>query len=257
MRIISVPLKAEKWQVDIAYKRMNLCGSLYNRLADEYEKKYRAMSQEMEYIVARNTINEIYALPEGKRDARKDKTSYRSALRTQSQIYEKYCFSEYYFVERAIEVAAEYKPLIPSRVAHYTIGRPLWRSFHGYLLGKTSRFKRKSLGSQTYLMSDGRSGIRLIGEDGMARRNGIDTTQRYYVAVGRQKGKRILRIMTNIDPEDEYLAHYLRFPMRWISVNRHTGHGGKEGLIAKILVDDELRSESGGGEREEGINDKS
>lgn len=239
MKVITIPLKPEKWQTDILYRRMNLCASLYNRLADEFEAGYRHMKQEIEYRVAINTINEIYMLPVHEQERQKKTRTYRAAVEDQTAIHRKYHFSAYSFNDRTIALAAEYRDLLPSRVATYTIARPLWKSFHNYLYNRVTRLKRKSKDMQTSLTSDGRSGIRLIDETGVAQRGGVDIHQKLYVIYGRSTGKRVLKIPVKIDPKDTYREKYLRYPMRWISIAKFVDHRGRNGLIARVLVDDE------------------
>ena len=243
MRIIRVPLKAEKWQVDILHRRMNLCSSIYNRLADEYERTYHRMTQDIEYIVARNTIDEAYNGQDDKLEAAKKKPAYRAAVRAQSKMYKKYGFSSYHFVDRAIEVAGDYKEILPTRVAHYTIGLPLWDSFHNYLIGRSSSLKRKATGSQQSVISDGRSGIRLIDDTGKARRGGVDVDQPLFVVYGRGKGKRALKLPVRIDPRNDYMRRYLACPMRWISITRCVDRKGRDSVVALILIDDSAVSE--------------
>ena len=65
-------------------------------------------------------------------------------------------------------------------MAHYTIGQPLWDSFHSYLIGRSNSLKRRPTGSQQSLISDGRSGIRLIDETGKAQRGGVSIDRHTY-----------------------------------------------------------------------------
>ena len=240
MRVITVPLKPEKWQTDLMYKRMNLCGSLYNRLADEKERAYHRLLEDIEYRVAINTINSIYELPENDREKQKRTPAYKYAIKTQAKKHQEYGFTAYSFMGRAMEMASDeqYKKIIPTRVASYTIGKPLWISFSRYIFHRSVGIKRKALGEQSSVTSDGRSGIRLLYEKGGAQRNGVDTHEQLYIQYGKSTGKRILRIPVNVNGNDKYFEKYLAYPMQRISIVKYKTKSGKDGLIAKILVDD-------------------
>lgn len=229
-RILSIPLITERWQEDRLQARMNLCHSLYNAELAEAERHLKEMRADPREQQFRSVIREVYAMPAEERAAAKATPVYREAVQIQGELYRTYGFSSYSFCNRAIELAKPYREILPSRVAHFTVGLPLWTMFHQVLIGRRNSLAYKKQGQLRDLRSDGRSGIRLIDDRGRGHREGICLTSgendgedmasiaQYYVLFGKRTGRRVLQLPLKIDPDDRYMREALHNPMRTISI---------------------------------------
>ena len=56
--VITIPLKTEKWQEDVLYKRMEACRNVYNTMLTERLKTYNKVISSDEY---KNCIETIYS----------------------------------------------------------------------------------------------------------------------------------------------------------------------------------------------------
>ena len=248
VRNITIPLKTEPWQRDLLGRRMELCRSLYNAELNEVAHRYHAMQHDPAYQAVRHVIDETYALPAAERQHTKESPAYRQAMQQQSILFRTYGLTPYTIHDRAIEMAKPYAAILPSRVAHFTIGIPLWQATHGVLLGTQPGFCYKRVGDIRVLMSDGRSGIRLLGPNGRGCRDGIvlnlpssgeeeDTENNAQwkhssagpatpvVVYGKGKGRRAIRLPLILDPADTYMSEALARPFRIIRLLRRPHHG--------------------------------
>ena len=244
-RVVTVPLQAERWQVDLIQKRMNLCVSIYNRMADELEDRYLSMLRSEDYRAAEAAIAYAYSFTGAEREAAKQAPAYVQAVGVQNQLLRAYGFTGHSCRCRAIEIADEYRPILPTRVASYTIGSPLWTAWHGVLIGRQTSVKRKRKGEIRALTSDGRSGIRLLDANLVNRRAGIDLSGEEplitsdpcaYIVFGRESKKRSLRMPLRISRRDAYTIEVLQRPIRRLSIVRRDDPQGHPALFASLLV---------------------
>ena len=247
--MITIPLKTETWQRDVLSKRMELVRSLQNVMVGEGMRRYHRMLEDDQYLRYREVVDEVY----GHRSYRviereKESEAYQAALTDQREVLRRYGFTQMSFSDRAIELSKPYKALLPSRVANYSIGRPVWNSFHDMIINGTRGGRRRRRGEVYSLSSDGRSGIRLIDDAGKALREGISLTQdvsrggrvtpQLYCVYGKTSGDHVLRLPLKIDPSDEYLIGYLRRPLHMVSIHRQVQHGHDK-YYALLMVEDD------------------
>lgn len=238
--VLSIPIKAQPWQVDLMQKRMNLCCSVYNRLADELEQKYAELAQGERYAETVAIIRAAYTLSGEEREAAKKKQKYEHAVRARNRILLNNGITAYGCKSRAIEIADEYKPILPTRVAHFSIGEPLWTAWHKYLIGQQTSVKRKKSGDIRTLTADGRSGIRILDAQLRTKRDGIDLSdpsEKAYIIFGKQTGKRVLLMPLVVSPKDLYLIEMLRYPLRRVHIVMKRDKHDKPCLWANLLID--------------------
>ena len=250
MRRISVPLETQIWERDLLYKRMELCRVLYNRQLNEAEHSYRALMADPQYRDSRRVIDAAYAERGERREEAKRSADYREAIRVQSQLMHDYGLTAFSAHMRSVELAREYKGLLPSRVAHFTIGSSMWHAVHSVMLGLQTGFCYKSKGDLKTLSSDGRSGIRLLGPDGYSIRDGVDIDELpemnaddwtrehgalLSVVYGKGKGRRGIRLPLLLK-EDERMRKALASPLHVIQIRRKEIHG-RDRYFMDIIVE--------------------
>ena len=250
VRVITIPLITEPWQRDLLRRRMELCRSLYNAEQNRLERRYHSMQRDKRYQRSKSSIDAVYAMKPAQRAQAKETEGYRRALALQREVYGAYGFTAYTVHDRAILAARDHASILPSRVAHYTIGIPLWQAMHGILVGAQTGFRYKRRGDIHSLSSDGRSGIRLLGPAGTNAREGIDLTEwsekarrgeapkdsGCRVIYGKGKGKRAICLPLKISPKDTYLIDTLRNPIRNIRILRRT-QDRRDCYCVQLMVD--------------------
>lgn len=234
-RAVTIPLYTEKWQRDLLLRRMNLCCSIYNTLLNDLITRKQKMTGRPEYMQYKSVIAQTYALAPAERAAYKSTGEYREALELQSTLFQEYQLTRYSVINQAIELARPYHEILPSRVAHFTVGLSAWNSFHEVLLGAKNGVKYKKEGDIHTLSSDGRSGIRLLADSSKGHRGGIDITQTpwytgdarspLFVVYGKTRGKHIIKLPLKIKRDDVYLIEMLSHPLTKICILRRRQHG--------------------------------
>ena len=252
LKTLRIPLKGERWQRDLITKRMELCRSIYNAELDNSYRRYNEMVADPRYAGPRSVIDEVYTHKGEERDRAKDTPEYKKAIKEQGALYREYGFTGYSFNERAIAASKQYSNVLPTRVAHFTVGMPLWRAWQQYLTGRRRGIAYRAHGNWNILTSDGRSGIRLVGPDNKAVRDGIVLTGsrgavtregtvydafHLYVVYGRTTGRRVLRLPLYVPKKDPYTIEGLSRPMHTISVVRILHHGHWK-LYAQLTVEE-------------------
>ncbi|MBQ7678867.1 MAG: hypothetical protein IJT34_03350, partial [Butyrivibrio sp.] len=109
--------------------------------------------------------------------------------------------------------------------------------------GTQTGFCYKREGDIRVLVSDGRSGIRLLGPNGRGCRDGINLCSPHpegdtetgaqqsaplfipSVVYGKGKGRRAIRLPLILDPADTYMIEALARPFRIIRILRRNHHG--------------------------------
>ena len=204
------------------------------------------MERDERYRECRRIIDEAYEAPAVDRALIKRSPEYRQALTMQSEVYRAYGFTAFSYHERAIEISRPYKELLPTRVAHFSIGVPLWQSVHSVLMGSQTGWRYKSRGDVHTLASDGRSGIRLIGPEGRAIRDGIDPGSLMTgphgepplrVTYGRASGRRVIRLPVSIGHGDGYVMDALSSPIHVIRIHRRREHGHERYYVLLTIED--------------------
>ena len=254
MRMITIPLITQPWERDVLYKRMELCRSLYNAELGRVEHRYHAMQHDARYRHYRDVIDSVYEQDAKSRAKAKQAPEYKAATRLQNDLFKEYGFTSYTFHSRAIEISRPYKELLPTRVAHFTIGIPMWQAVHGILLGDQTGFCYKSPGDVHTLSSDGRSGIRLLTPEGRSARDGVDIrgleqagfiidewTHAHRdvplsVAYSKGKGRRGIRLALRLDLRDDYIVSALRQPLHVLRIVRKEHHG-KDRYFVQLTID--------------------
>ena len=231
LRVLTIPLKVEPWQSDLLKKRMNLCRSIYNDELRAAEKRIALLKKDPSYTEMVDYIKKVYDL--GREDqtlmeAEKNSAEYSKVLSIQRSLMRRYELTTRSFNDRAIKKAKEYDNLISTRVAHYTVGMSLGKAIMRHLVfRKPYGYKKKD--ELHTLISDGRSGIRIVDEENKNLRAGFDiksmisekedvgTPQKYpinlYVLFSASRGKQI-KLPIKIDPKDNYIIEGLAHPIR-------------------------------------------
>lgn len=205
--VITLPLKVEKWQADIIEKRFELCRSVYNAMLGYERKKYRKLIRLPEYVAAKEVVAEHYQNGEKDKNGKVKKTpELKEALDTINSLYKEYGFSEFSFGKDCTRFYQVFKQNIPATIANRSISAPMWTAFDKLLYGDGKDIHFKKRGSFDSVVSDCKSGIRIIDETGRTIYSWM--SGKIYVTYGTLKGK-TLKMPVLIDEKDTFKIEML------------------------------------------------
>lgn len=206
--VVTIPLKTEKWQEDKLNSRMDMCRRVYNNLLHDLLKEYKKMQREKEYIESRDIIFKYYKI-EDEKEKKKYKSSdeYKNAAKVNQELIKRNNFTEFGFISLAMQYSKVYEENISTNVAALSIAKPLWAAFEKMMYGngKIVHFKREN--EINSMASNGKSGIRILDEDGKTVTK-WDGKGKLYCIAGTTKGK-VLKMPLKIDRKDLYKLEML------------------------------------------------
>ena len=217
--VITFPLKTEKWQEYVLFKRFEICRQIYNSMLGYELKQYRKMLRRKEY---KDSIEVIYSAYQADNDKEKKKIKaseeYKAATKTQKELIKEYGFSEFSFGANAIHFAEHFKTIIPTKVAQMSIGTPMWAAFDKLLFGNGEMVHFKRYDTFSSIVTDGKSAVRIVSEDGKTTRK-LDSRMQYYCVYTSKEGKN-LKMPLKIDRKDLYMLEMMERDIHTVRICR-------------------------------------
>lgn len=231
MSVITVPLKTEKWQEDIIDKRLELCRKIYNSMLRHRMKLYNIMAEKEEWVNATKIINDAYKSSD---KAKRKTDEFKAAAEVKKEFLRNFGFSEFDFISEALEFRKVYSQNVSSTVASMTIASPMWVAFEKVFFDKGKKVHFKKYGDITTVVSDGKSGIRIIDKNGKTVKKPDGNTDLYCV-FSSQGGKAIIMPLV-IDHNDVYLLEMLDRNIKVVRIKREQIHG-KNRYFVQLTVE--------------------
>ena len=217
--VVTFPLITEKWQEDVLSKRFEVCRNIYNAMIGQEFKKYRKMISTDTYKNSVEIIYSYYRETDEKEKKRiKASAEYKEALKVQRELMKENGFSEYDFKSEAIRASKHFEGLIPTTVASMSIGTPMWKAFEKLFFGNGNTVHFKKYDSWTSILSDNKSGIRIVSEDNKTTKR-MDCNQNYYVLLTGKVGKN-LKMKLKVDRKDLYLLEMMERDIHTTRITR-------------------------------------
>ena len=200
MSVVTLPLKTEPWQADRLTKKFEMCRSIYNAMLGFELKQYHKMLRDQRYIDSKIIIDDCYR--------NEDKTKRKSAeckdaLKIRNDLYKEYGFSKFAFTNTVTDFYKHFAENISSSMAGKSIAIPMWSAFEKMLFGNGKIVHFKKYGDWNSIVTDGRSGLRIVDKNGTTLTEGT-ADEPMYLYVGTQKGKKPLTIPVIVPENDIY-----------------------------------------------------
>jgi hypothetical protein len=205
MSVVTIPLKTEKWQSDALVKRFEICRQIYNSMLGYELKKLREMERRPEYKQAKEVIANAYKNMEPAE--RKKDADFKAACQTKNDLMKEYRFSKMGFVGDTTSFYKHFNMNIPSEVAGNTIAPAMWAAFDDYFFGSGRQIKFKRKGEWYSMVSQGKSGIRIVDDD-WEKVRGNANGRKLYCVYSTAHGKTI-KMPLKLDPKDYYKLEML------------------------------------------------
>jgi hypothetical protein len=232
MSVVTIPLKTEKWQSDLLAKRFEICRQIYNAMLGYELKKLHKMEREPEYKHAQEVIVNAYKTMEAAE--RKKDADFKTAVETKREMMKQYRFSKQRFIGDTTSFYKHFSASIPSIVAGCSIAPPMWAAFEDYFYGAGRQIKFKRKGDWNSMVSDARSGIRIVDEDGTTIRGNADGRKLYCVC-GSNKAKTV-KMPLKLDKNDLYKQEMLEKPYKQVRIVKKEVRGTLKWYV-QITVD--------------------
>lgn len=210
--VLTLPLKTEKWQEDIINKRLELQRQVYNAMLGFKLKQLEKLKQNPEYIEAMNSLRE-YA-----QNDKKGCKEYKEAGKKRNTLLREYGFSEFDFVSNSLKFAKYFSENIGSKVAAYSIGKPMWQAFDKMLFGIGDMVHFKCKDSVNSVVSDGKSAIKIIDEKNI-RIDQYTNEEKIFVEYG-TRGNKILKLPIKFNLDNTYELDMLSLPIKQVRILR-------------------------------------
>ncbi|MCR5670677.1 MAG: hypothetical protein K6G10_06695 [Butyrivibrio sp.] len=222
--VITFPLKTEKWQEDVLFKRFEVCRSIYNAMLGYELKQYRKMTESEEWKSSLEVILSAYKTDD-KNEKKKIKASaeYKAATEKQRELLKTYGFSGFSFGATAISFAKHFSGIIPIRLAQMSIGVPMWTAFDKLLFGNGDIVHFKKYDTFSSIVTDGKSAIRIVSADNKTTRK-MDSAARYYCLYSSKEGKD-LKMPLKIDKKDIWLLEMMERDIHTVRITRKKVNG--------------------------------
>lgn len=221
---ISIPLKTEKWQEDVLFRRFEVCRSIYNAMLGYELKQYQKLTTLNLYKDSKNIINSAYKV-ETEKEKKKIKASaeYKEAVKVQKELLREFGFSEFQFGAAAIKHSEHFRGIIPTMLAQRSIGASMWRAFEKLLFGNGETVHFKKYDTWNSIVTDGKSGIRIVSEDNKTTKK-MDSSKKYYCLYSVKQGKN-LKMPLKIDKKDLYLLEMAERDIHTVRITRKKVNG--------------------------------
>lgn len=219
MSVVTIPLKTEKWQEDVLFKRFELCRKVYNAMLSYEIKQYRKMLRDPRYFLSREVIAAAYKIEDAKEKMAAKKTEeFKAATDMQKELRKEYGMSEFGFTNDVSRFYSVYKENISSSMAGISIAKPMWAAFDKCLFSSGQKVSFKKFDTWNSIATDGKSGIRLINAEGKTVLHRADKEALWCVC-GTSKGK-VLKMPLKIDEKDTYLLEMLDRDIKIVRITR-------------------------------------
>lgn len=217
--VVSLSLKTEKWQEDVLDKRFEICRQIYNAMLGYELKQYKKMISDEEFKKSKEVIYSAYKTTDDKekKDIKKS-DEYKQAVQKQKDLLKEYGFSNFSFGAQAIKSADHFKDIIPTMLAQLSIGKPMWQAFDKLLFGNGEIVHFKKYGSFNSIVTDGKSGIRIVSENNKTTKK-MDSKEKYYCLYTSRLGKN-LKMPLKIDHKDLYLLEMIERDIHTVRITR-------------------------------------
>ena len=224
MSVIEIPLKTEKWQEDILFKRFELYRKVYNAMLGYEIKKYRKMLADPRYKDSIDVIRDVYRIKDKKEKAvAKKSDAYKQAAEMQKQLLREYGMSEFGFSNDVTGFYQIYSQNIPSATLAPSISKPMWAAFDKCLFGNGEKVSFKKFDTWGSIASGGKSGLRLLNEAGKTVLH-RDGNEKLWCVFGTNKGK-MLKMPLKIDRKDLWLIEMLDRDIKIVRIVRKKVRG--------------------------------
>jgi hypothetical protein len=230
--VVTIPLKTEKWQSDLLVKRFEICRQIYNSMLGYELKKLREMERKPEYKQAQDTIASAYK--NMTKQERKKSKGVKSAIDAKKDLMKEYGFSDFGFTNDVGRFYKYFNANVSSMMAGRSIAKPMWAAFDDYFYGNGEKIKFKRKGDWHSIVTDGKSGIRIVDEEGntvLGEANG----RKLYCLCGTNKGKPA-KMPLKIDKSDTYKLEMLDRKYKCVRIT-HKEVRGKLKWYVQITVD--------------------
>lgn len=220
MSVVQLPLKTEKWQEDILEKRFEAYRETYNVLLARMKKELGKLQHDPQYIESKAVILSAYneGLSEKEKKEIKQSEEYKKAQKKQQEMLREKGFSEFGIRNIATEYYKYYHMHIPSGTVSRSITQPMWAAFEKLLYGNGKNVYFKRRGDFRRIASDGRSGLRILDEDGKTTFSG-EGKESLYVSFG-VRGCKVLKMRIVVPKKDNYKAAMIRRTWKVVSIIR-------------------------------------
>lgn len=209
--VLELPLITEKWQRDVLDTKMECVRKVYNQMLDAKLKQYREMTKTREWRELNGIIKEELEIANG---SKKKSDRLKAAYERKNTILRENGFSEFDFRSESQRYSKYYQKHISSIMASCGIGEPMWRAFEKLLFGNGNTVHFKRQGDVCVLVSDNKSGIRLVENNG-----------KYEVILSNRNAKaKILKLQIK-GPNTEYDKAMLDVPIKMVRIVKREEKG--------------------------------
>ena len=215
--VLTLPLKTEIWQEDVINKRLELQRQVYNAMLGFELKQLEKLKQNPEYIEAMDSLRE-YA-----QNGKKGCKEYKEAGKKRNALLREYGFSEFDFISDSLKFAKHFSANIGSKVASYSIGKPMWQAFDKMLFGTGDKVHFKYKDSIDSVVSDGKTAIKMVDDKGVRLSCRTDETK-LFIQYG-TKGNRVLTIPIKLNLKNMYELEMLSMPIKQVRILRRKEKG--------------------------------
>lgn len=235
--VITIPLRTERWQEDLLCKRFEIYRNIYNAMLGERLKEYRKMLRDERYVQSIAVIHSAYKEEDAKKKKEIRKSNeYKAATATQKELLKEYGFTEFAFIALSLKHAKHFSDVTSTKVVGQSVGAPMWRGFDRMLFGNGKIVHYKKYNTWTSIVSDGRSGIRIVGTDGKSVME-MNSNEKYFCVVSTKAGKK-LKMPLKIDEKDLYMLEMIERKIHQVRITRQ-GVNGKLKYYVQLTVEGE------------------
>ena len=207
MSVLTLPLTIEKWQADRLNRKYETARKIYNSVLKKELTKLQELKKTKKWRHNETIIVEEYKKID--REKAKQNADLKTALQERNKMLQDEGFTQFSFISETQKFAEHFSASIPSNMAAETIAKPLWSAFESvlYRKGKNLHFKRYE--EFNSIATNGKSGLRLIEEDG-----------KYYILFSniRKRAKPIKMYING--PSNEYEDNMIKRKIKIIRIIR-------------------------------------
>ena len=220
MSVVTIPIKTEKWQDDMLEKRFRAYRETYNVLLAKMKKELGKLQHNPEYMESYQIIMSAYdkELSEGERKKIKNSEEYKLAKKRQQEMLREKGFSQFGLCRAAKDYYKYYDMHIPSSTVARSITNPMWAAFEKLIFGNGQKVAFKRQDDFRRIASDGKSGLRIVDENGKTVFSRSEK-KKLYVSFG-TRGNKILTMPIAVPKKDIYKAAMLERTWKVVSIVR-------------------------------------
>lgn len=233
--VVQIPLKTEKWQADRIDKLMETYRQIYNTMLSVEIKSFRGLLRDPEYKSSKEVIDSVYKISDSvEKTAAKKSEAYQNAVKKQYEMLLQRGFSEFGFVSEVAKHRSHFKTNTNSVLCARSIATPMWAAFEKVLFGNGERVRFKRKTDAISLVSDCRTGIRIVNEEKQTVRT-QGTEKKLYVAISSAQGAMYVPLNLVAIKNDYYKLAMLQREYRTARIVRKEVNG-KSTFMLQISV---------------------